>query len=307
MPRVDLTCPYPLRLHRELDAIEDRAAAWLCDVGLATTATDTGPVVRYRAGWYAAAGWPDGDRDLVDLAADFTHWVLVFDDLTDTVTGQRDQWTTMRRLAAAKLILADPDADLPDLGPVMQTWRGLARRLRRLLDPQTRLLFEHAFAELLMQFTYSMTGHAVDVAPSLAEYTAIRPLGGMHTNFCLLLPGSGMPPAAWCDPAVRALVHCATSILAFTNDLISADREQAEQQPTNLPSLMAAHHQVDPAAGMALAVTHVRALYRRLDELAGDLRQARPDTAVFVDRVQTHLAGHHHWAELSGRYSIENR
>ena len=130
---IPFSCPYSVRLHPEVDGVEQHAAAWVRSSGLADTEQDAHRMDRYRTGWFAAACLPDKTRDMAELLADFSSWILHVDDLVDTPTGlaagHRDLWPVIRLLTLAARCADAPEANLVESWPVLLSWRDICWRL----------------------------------------------------------------------------------------------------------------------------------------------------------------------------------
>jgi Terpene synthase family 2, C-terminal metal binding len=299
-------CPYPLRIHPELAGVEDRGRAWAREVGLAGSGTDAARIARFRAGWFACAAWPSAARDLVDVVTDWTTWVLCVDDTVDQVPAGVGLWPTARLLLLSSQGADDPDSPPLDNQALLLAWQDINRRLRSILGAELYFGWQHAVREVFLGFLAAAARRTSGAVIPLGEYQALRAYdGAMTTNLWLLLPGAGLPAVAWTDPDVQRLVRCAGQIIGFTNDVFTIARDRYEDQQMGLPSALAAHHHVDLAEGLALAVHHIGGLYGRVAELAAVLRGAGrgPGLAEFVSRVEAHLSGHHHWYAVTGRYA----
>ncbi|WP_280466111.1 terpene synthase family protein [Nocardia brasiliensis] len=315
-PVLGFSCPYTLRIHPQQAVIEGRHANWIRTSGLAEVDGDTARLDGFGTGWFGAATSPDDSVEFAVLMADWTCWVLVADDQVDRVDSAADLWPVARLLLLINQCLDDLGrftipAHLQSLQPahatLLRVWHDLCRRLRDRLGPQVFPVFSSATRELLFGWLACATTHTATAPILLDDYGIVRSYdGAMTNNLAMTLAGSRMPVHRWHDPAIVRLMRCAGRIYGFTNDVFTWRGEQNERLSASLPTILAGLHRVADDEGVSLAIAYVHQLYDEFDELAVPLSDADPATAAFIDRVRSHLAGHHHWYSVSRRHDFHD-
>lgn len=183
-------------------------------------------LVRARYGWFAARCYPDADRELLQILADYALWYYSADDLfvdrVETVNSR-----TIPNLTAMIDVL-----DHHRLGtePVYgeHAWLDICTRLRRRLSHEHFQRFAHGMRMWASTAGLQIVNHLQQTSIDIPQYETIR----RHTsgmNPCLDVADAAkagpVTPDEFYDPEVQQLREHANNVVCWSNDVQSVSME----------------------------------------------------------------------------------
>lgn len=298
---------FPRRRNLLGDQVETHVRGWLDRYRLAEDPGDLGRLRRSRLGEAMAWSYPDGSREMLELAADLLLWLISFDDTqVEKATAAAAVEVASRVAAFVGVLEHDGDSDGTGHEAALA---DLVGRARGLLSPgQTaRLLAAVHTTALALLWQTVVTGERV----GLAEYNAMRPHSSLATPLVVLIePAAGLdlPDVIREDPDVRRVGHAVRTLAGWVNDLYSFSYEydSTGELPRTLPTLLAERNQCPLPMAFAEAVRmcehEARTAHALLVKLAGS---GVPQLAVYSQAVRDNIASNEWWY-TSSRYSTDD-
>lgn len=318
---VDFGCPWPLRVSPFLDPARNHALAWMLEFGLTQDPEANERQYRdWKLGEAAAYFYPDATPEGLDLAADLMGWYFApFDDEFDNELG-RDPLGAAALCGDLIAVLDLPDdTPLPVSYPVVVAFADIWRRSNRGMSNAWRQRAAQHWKKYIIGQLAEVINRkhrrTLDPVSHLRQRVATTSSDSIADLF---EPVSGyeVPDLAWHVPMLDELRQLGAEIVSITNDLVSADKEEAQGDTTN-NLLLILEYQEHCSRGEAIArmrqMTHERfARFLRLEQQVPDLDDVlTPDGSVAVRRhvagLHDLLAGDNEWEHTSGRYSTKNR
>ncbi|MGC7101084.1 terpene synthase family protein [Amycolatopsis lurida] len=121
-----------------------------------------------------------------------------------------------------------------------------------------------------------------------------------------------LAPRVLTHPVFAGLREATNDTVAWMNDIHSHDREAARQDPHNLLTVLARHHDLTAAQAVGRATDMTYSALRRFVRLRGEvpamldeLRLSAPERDAVGESVagmENWLRGNHDWARATGRY-----
>ncbi|MFB8171463.1 pentalenene synthase [Kitasatospora purpeofusca] len=264
------------------------------------------------AAWF----YPDGTPEGVELAAQLMGWYFApFDDQFDGDLG-RDPQAAARLCGELTGVLDLPEGTpLPALSPMVVGfadlwWRschGMSTQWRQRAAQHWRQYFCGQLAEVI----HRRNARAQDIESCLRQ-RAVTTSSGPLSDLIEGLSGFEVPDHAWQSPLLSELRQLTAEIISITNDLVSAEKEEAQGDRAN-NLLLTLEDQQGYTRHQAIErlreMTHDRyARFRRLETQAPDLDDILTSTGRialrrYITGLHDLLAGDNEWEHTSGRYA----
>lgn len=306
---------FTVRRNTETEQVNAALTEWAVAGGLLP---DADAVDRFRAvGFGRLAGYVYPDVDDLFPYATWLAWLFLLDDEfdEDRFAGSRADAVSLahgfHRVLSARPGPVDRSAPHRLTVALSQMWdrlgQGMSRPLRRRFAAHVR--------------SYALT-YAEDIAwrrfgtpPSLPDYIAFRRRSGA-VETCLDLTerslGTRLPARVGTGPELTRLRTAANDVICWTNDLLSARRELAFGETSNLLAVLRHANGEDWVATERTARRMIAARTDDVRRLAAELRRPAGHrwtgrtalaTARFVTGIEDWIAGSQHWHQTSARYS----
>lgn len=297
-----LHCPFPSSVSPHAETLQTGSVAWAQRHGIVPSSAGLHALERSCVGWLVARAVPTGERDALQLAADWTTFFCLLDDHVERLAP----------LAAAELLArlargfaagqVDGDAE-----PLAAALHDLHARMVTHCDAAWIERFARLVDELFTNFILEAIHRATDRCPDLDTYRAMREVTvGLRPEFALaeIACGVTLTPDEREDPKLRELVAAAALSVGWANDLFTCVREMGAGEVHNLVVVLVTHGNLTPdQAGQHAARMH-DAEVCRVERLERELVDAgaRDDVMRYVDCVKSWVRGHMDWAAQTGRY-----
>lgn len=283
VPIPPLFCPFHHGVHERSKELSKDAFAWARGLGF-TSELGTVALGNIVGLMFARAKIPDG----LQFA---TRWALLFLLLDDMVE-----------------LLPHPDAVLDELaslkgeGPMGEGFRSLYEQMQQ-FPPTWRSRFNRLICKYLLAFKQEAWHRRHGTMPDMLEYRPRRILTSGVLFGCLLIELTHGVVVPRTEALIRKFDSCAASVVGLSNDLFTAEKELAQNEPNNAILL----HLKKTGCTLLAALLHAVDRHdREMRFLLGIYKQLRDRGGVFAEyaeAVTDMVAGHHAFALKSLRYT----
>nr|6EGK_A Chain A, Cucumene Synthase [Streptomyces clavuligerus]6EGK_B Chain B, Cucumene Synthase [Streptomyces clavuligerus] len=308
--------PWPLRKHPGVAGAREHCLGWLAAQGLADRRGLTAETfVTWQLDELAGYFFPRATQEGLELATDLMVWYFApFDDQFDGALG-RDP----RRTAGVCAGLAEVLYGVPEPGPVASSPVGRAlgdlwRRSCTGMSPFWRTRARHNWTGYLAAHTAESVpryhGRTVDAA------YCVRQRGYANSSHVIMdlierTGGFEVPAMVWHHPVLVELRTLTSEMIGISNDLCSAEKEEADGDLSNNLLLVLENHE---GLDRPEAIERARALTAERVARFLDVERAVTDVdclldgagreAVrrFVEGLHDLVRGDNEWERTTGRY-----
>ncbi|GAB2809496.1 terpene synthase family protein [Streptomyces daliensis] len=310
-----LYCPIPPAIHPQHADMQHRSMEWMTRYGFCSDEPCRVRTASINGAEFVARMTPAGDRERMQVFADWAHLSLLFDDLYDALPDASASTALCDFTGTAVKVMRTfeaPEASLmPDDSPFTAPLRDLARRTHRIATPvQLRRMVE------AQRLWLSCVAWEIACKPrahllGLNDYIVLRmgTVGGTATSSWIeILNGTEAPDHEMDSPLVRALAESAGLIVGMDEDLYSYGKDLWHQRHDGTPLLnfvgVTAHELGCTHEKALLEVAAMRnqlmCLFLALRDRA--LRHAGPALTRYVTDLGHYIRANADWGTSAGRY-----
>lgn len=318
---INFGCPWPLRESPHLEAARDHALAWMVELGLVKDPEANEKMFRdWKLGECAAWNYPEGTPEGVTVVADLMGWYFApFDDQFDGELG-RDPGSAAKIIQDLLDILDLPDDATPAVAyPVALSFADIWRRTSRRMSPAWRQRAAHHWKQYLIGQLGEVVNRAHHRKPDAVSHLRQRVATTSSRVLCDLIEsasGLEVPAVAWHMPVMDELRQLAAEIISITNDLVSAEKEEAAGDTDNNLLLIFENQE---GCSRPEALERVRQMTHERFVRFLQLEQQVPDIEVVLDAegrialrrylqgLHDLVAGDNAWEHTSGRYRVKRQ
>ena len=218
--------PWSSACHPDAEDVERHALAFAERFGLVPDEEYRARLARTKYGWLAARCYPQADRELVQIAADYFIWFFIADDMFVDRVHTLSSSTIPNLTAMIDVLDHHRPGDEPVFGE--HAWLDVCTRLRRRLSHEHFQRFAHGMrmwaATAGLQIANHLQASSVDIAP----YETVR----RHTSGtypCLVLGDAAnagpITPAEYNDPLTQRMCLHTNNVVCWSNDVQSVRME----------------------------------------------------------------------------------
>lgn len=301
--------PWPEKCSPDVEEIESRMIDWAEKYGLfPDTPGYLERVKRTRYAWLASRCYPNADKELLQVIANYFVWYFLVDDLfidrVEVVTGD-----TIRNLTAAIDVLdfgqASPEPVYGELA-----WLDICDNLRRLLPRASFDRFAQGMRLWATTAALQMHNHMQTKPVGVRQYETIRRhTSGMNPCIALVDCANRGPVTSeeYHRPDVQALCRHTNNVVCWSNDVQSLVVEI--RQPGQFWSMVGSH----AASGHTLqesvdyTIERVRAEVSEFQRLSDEiLPSANNPLRGLVEGCAHWMRGYMDWVmKDTKRYAVE--
>lgn len=298
--------PFPVGPHG--DHAELELLDWLGRFPLVTSPSAR-RVLCHITGHGVSRTLPDADRESLVLCAQLFLWLTAFDDAHGEAGAARDPAALVRRVAGLVPLLSGDTLPAPTGEPFGDALRDVLARFGERATPDAYLRLTGRVRDNLFGMVWEAHHWEDPGQVGLDEYRAMRPC----TVFVRTITAAAeiVLPLRLTDEerssaAVTELEAAVAQLAGWINDLASHAREaeRSESPPLTLPTLLAAHHGLDPAGAFraAAALCEEQAAVARtlITELTGRGPGPLADHARVMETVANSFVWHIDHARYRG-------
>lgn len=309
--------PFPLKLSPHLHLVEAEVMAWTRHFGLIRGPEAVERIEQARFGLYAAAIQPEASLDDLRVYAAFLAWLFIVNDQHgEALYGSPSQWN----IAVKPLIdvSAQPRRIAPEEAPAVHALADVLVTVYPRMSGSWRQRFATHFADVLRSAATESHDRLKDHIPAEAVYVANRRIvsaGAPMLDLAEFCAPAELPASLRDSPSYRSMRDAATDAMAWTNDIVSADKERAAGEVHNYVLVVAHHRSLSEHQAQNLVVDRVHARVSDFQTAeveflkqvsCGNATDSVERTARFLARSMRHfMIGHAYWARLSHRYRSE--
>lgn len=254
---------------------------------------------RKLAAWQFAAlcslMYPRCGIESAVLAACFTHWIAVVDDVVEALPDR----TAEIRLAH------ETGRGGGEWGPVVEAWRDVEGRLVSGTGDAFRTRVNAAFGKLFDAYAWEADVRRAGRLPTLEELVTYRHAsGGLPLYLLILERGVGGPLASsvvetgW----FSELGQLVGNLTCFANDLLSFDWDRNENNPVNLTRVLSEGAEPDYERVEGYFVREWRRMGTLIDAARARV-SAESTPAAYLDALPSIVTGVFTWMDETRRYA----
>jgi hypothetical protein len=295
--------PWPTQCHPDVASIELETTNWAIRSRLVSGEQQWSSLRNAKFGYFSARCYPQVDREVAQINADFFTWFFLFDD-TYVDRAETGSPLVLPAITAALNVLdGRPPGDTRIVEAV--AFADVCRRLRARATHDQFQRFAQAMRLYLNGLAFLVLLNRRHRAPDMAEYEAMRHYtGGVECVQALIDVGRPIALRAeeYDHPDVRRLAKCMGNAVTWLNDLHGLDVEANQPGVTwSMPLVYAAQgHSVQEgidytARRIAGQVAEFEAIARGLEPTAG---RALRD---FIGGLRLGMSGYEEWVRTDTR------
>ncbi|GAB2706950.1 terpene synthase family protein [Nocardia thraciensis] len=311
-----LALPFPLHVNPLAGIVQNRLEHWASEFALTSTQAAGSRFAAAQFGIYAGYMQPEAPQEKLLTYAKFVAWLfLVNDQHGENVYPTPSAW---RRAVEPLLPIFRTDRASPDVSDAPAA-RALAD-IVGIVYPCMSDCWAERFAEHCDQLFAAIDPESrhrqQQRIPPLDTYLPNRRIGSAGLplidlfEFCA---GGELPPDVYGHTRYRELADATTDVMAWTNDILSLEKELAAGEVDNLVVVFQHAHRLSRQGAIRLVEDRVlqrvedfrradRALLR--DMKAMRLSEASRNTLDFCRRSMQHwMIGNVVWGQHNPRYS----
>lgn len=304
LPDLINDCHYPLRQNPHRDAVSRASDQWLIDVAQLVEHELKG-YIEMDSGRFVAILYPDADAFHLRVCCDFMNWIFILDDRMEH--GVVDVQETRESCISA---LRDPtNFDTEQLGAKM--CKSFFSRFRETAGPGCTARFIHAselfFAAVAKQVDDRAKGNMYD----LQSYIALR-RDVVAVKLCFAIiefaAGIDLPDEVMSHPVVKALEDATNDHVAWTDDILSYNKEQSrgDEHWENVVAVLMHDQGLDLQGAMNYAGQMCKDAIRCFEFNRAILpswgEEVDKQVAIYVEGLQNWMIGSLNWHFDSARY-----
>lgn len=290
-------------------AAERQAREWLQRHELASDTKIRDRIEGIHVGAAFVMLFPNGTREIQDLASDIFTWITAFGDVLVDGRESRDRDFTALMLHLSELLHGSTDAGTTPSTGFAAALADILRRSEKLLPPEHGRRVKQSLNSFVMTQNWHVSMLANAIRPDLADYVvARRHLVGGWALIALLGPLENFRfcERLYRDPCAAELNKAVCDLLAWLNDLRSYEREsRAGDADLSLPSIIMQDRNCTVQESLEIVAemcdTQVVGAERLVARLRRDGDREMTDYGELVCGLMGHIA-HWHAAIAADRY-----
>jgi hypothetical protein len=254
---------------------------------------------RKRIAWKFASlcsdMFPDSELELTALAACFTHWIAVVDDV---VESEPKTTAELRRVHETR-------NGGEEWGPVVEAWCDIESRLTAGTDESFSERVSAARGRLFDAYAWEARVRAERRLPTLEELVTYRHASGGLPLYLLILErsvGGPLPAHIVTASWFGELSELSGNLTCFANDLLSFEWDRSANNPMNLTRVLSGGAEPNYEA----VERYYLEQWRRMLALSAAARERVPrdsSASRYVDALPALVAGVFTWMDETGRYA----
>lgn len=304
-----LWCPIPAAIHPDRREFDERASTWLARFGIPADESQQSNVARSGPGQIAARFAPRGTNEGVQLLADYLAWLFTFDNAIDEGTSASqpaELVVVFTRLLRA--VEAPGPAGIGEGDPYALALRDVRLRFGEIASPVLVTRWVETLRASLFSWVREAVNRVRGVVPDLNDYAMTRIESCLVRNLAMLIAavdGPEVPAAQLEQPAVRALIEMACTVMGWDNDIYSYRKEHVHRHEghNNLLDVLVRAH----GCSLAEAQTEARRMRDRVLSQFLRLRDqvdqtASPALRPYLANLSSMIRGQLDWSPTCSRF-----
>ncbi|BAY33228.1 Terpene synthase, metal-binding protein [Nostoc carneum NIES-2107] len=309
----NLYCPFPTRINDHVEVLAEYSLEWILRYKLMDRESLYQKFFKAKFYLLSAGTYPDCPLEELKIANDVISWLFIWDDQCD-VSDLGKKPELLKSLCNRFLeILNGAELTHDDL-PL-----GFALRdIRKRIINRGNITFFHHFVNSFEDYFYGCIEESNNrsylVVPELEEYLKIRSCNAA-ASLCLNLiefcNQVVIPYDVRHHQAIKSLTKMTINILAWSNDIFSAQREMANGEFHNLVLVLYYQQQKTIEQSLKIAAEmhdlEVKNLTNLIVNIPSFGKEVDAEVAKYISGLQSWIRGNLDWYAHSGRYQIAER
>ncbi|KAG2141867.1 isoprenoid synthase domain-containing protein [Suillus clintonianus] len=298
-------CGYPMRLNPHCYPVSHASAQWLCDEAHLVEPEIT-KYTSVRAGYFAAALYPNANAFHLKVCADVLNWSFKLDDWLEIDRFDvNDAWRVRDCCMSA---LRDP-INFQTERYSAKMCKSFFSRFKETGGPGCTERFIHTvdlwFISAAKEVDNRAKGHINDVKSYLKLR---RGVSGCKPLFTLIefVNGIDLPDEVVSHPVIMALEEAVNDFVSWSNDIFSYNIEQSHHGTRNLVAVLMIEQGLDLQGAVDYCGRLCKISLQHFEENLAILpswgEEVDKQVAIYVRGLQNWISGSLHWSFESARY-----
>jgi hypothetical protein len=301
-----MRCPFPRRLNPNVARAHEKSSRWvrahIPDARMAKRLTAA------RMAWMVGGFFPSAGVDELSLAADYISWAFVLDDLGDETEAGKDPLRLASLFESFDAVFDGPAQAAES--PQVSAFRDIVERLAAIASAEQLHAFRVGNQAYFGGMLWEANNRQGNWVPNESSFLMLRPAAGAVPPFMALvepLEHLSLPESVRRHPHVQELTNLAGGILCWTNDVLSYEKERAQNDVHNLAIVYEVQRGLPPGAALTQAVAfhnaEVDGFLARADALPSFDEAHESELRRYIDVLRSMIRVTRDWTLGSARYA----
>lgn len=301
-----LRCPFPRRMNPNVACAHEKSSRWV-----RAHIPDRRTVKRLtaaRMAWMVGGFFPTAGVDELSLAADYISWAFALDDLGDETEAGKDPILLGQLFESFDAVFDGPAGRSET--PQVSGFRDIVERLAQLATAAQLQAFRAGNLAYFGGMLWEANNRHGSWIPNESSFLMLRPAAGAVPPFLALiepLERLSLPDSVRKHPHIQELTNLAGGILCWTNDVLSYEKERAQNDVHNLAIVYEAQRGLTPGAALTQAVAfhnaEVDGFLARAAALPSFDEQCTAELERYIDVLRSMIRVTRDWTLGSARYA----
>lgn len=304
----ELYCPFPSRVNKYVDLLEDYATQWVMRFDLVADESAYQRFLKAKFYLLIAGCYPDCELEELKIANDWLSWQMTWDITCETseLGKQPEKLKTLHQRFIEVLNGAELKSD--DI-PRTRAFHDLRQRILQAKGARTLPYFVSAVNDYLRACMQEATNFKQSTIPDVETYIALRRLsasGDSYIELIEFIDHLTIPDFVREHNIIKELKLMTNNILAWCNDIFSAPKEIAEGDFHNLVLVLQYQQQIPLEQAFKLAAEmHDREIINLLDleaSIPSFGKEVDAEVAKYITGLHSWIRGNLDWSSTTARY-----
>ena len=309
----ELYCPFPSKVNKYADVLEDYAVDWLLGFNILVNESSLQRFCKSKFYYLAAATYPYCEFDILKITNDWNSWLFIWDDQCD-MSDLGKQPELLKAFHQRFLeILNGAELTHQDI-PLSYALADLRLRISQYGSKNLFIHFIHSVSRYFDGCVLQAYYRAKGVVPDIDTYIKIRNMCSA-VDSCLALIELGhnikFPNSLRKHHSFQKLNSMTNNIISWCNDLFSASREIESGDIHNLVYIIHYHEKITlDKAIMRTAEIHdkqVKNLIILEESFPSFEEELDTNIAKYISGCNEWIRGNYNWYFCSGRYKNQEK
>jgi 5-epi-alpha-selinene synthase len=301
---LELYCPFDSGLNPYVEEVQSGSVDWAHRFGMIKE-EHRAKLHQSKIAWLTARGFPEADRDALQLAAD---WTTLFCLLDDRIEVREADPVGLSAYFLQLLTAFESGHPGSERDPICEGLADLQKRMARRASPTIVKRFSQVFRELLGGFLWEEVNRWKLARPNRDAYGTMRQITvGLRPQFVLgeIAAGIELTPEVRTHGDIATLESLTCHAIGWANDIFTCAKEFGQDHAHNIV-LLVMDEETSPLASVARRIADghdelIRTFESTEQGLPKRLAHDK-DVQAYVSMLRYWIRGHLDWAVETGRY-----
>jgi 5-epi-alpha-selinene synthase len=308
LPSPELYCPFTSPINKYVDVLEDYSLKWVQRFNLLTSESDYKQFSKAKIFLLIASVYPYCQLENLKIANDWLSWVFIWDDQCDlSDLGKQPEALKIFHKRFLE-ILRGAQLTTQDI-PLSHALSDLRERMLQRGSVKWFNYFVSSIEDYFQGSVQESTNRLLEIVPDIESYTSLRRLTVAAGSFIELIQFCDqlkIPDFVRANDVVKKLELMTINILAWCNDIFSAEKEMASGDVHNL--VLVLHKQQNISITQALKLAgemhnqEVLAMILLEKTMPSFGKELDSEIAKYILGMHAWIRGNFDWYFKSGRY-----